>query len=123
MAVALWSIWLTRNGLVFNGKVVKINDILFNTKMRTLLWLRVLQEKVLLRDDVWWDDPISCCMCTNDLASETLWQLPICGSMKLNVDGTASAWNSVQLFRHTKVDWLRRLYTLSVYTRKILSLC
>ncbi|KAK5834313.1 hypothetical protein PVK06_018190 [Gossypium arboreum] len=39
-AAACWTIWIARNGLVFEGRRVKMENLVFQTKMRALLWIR-----------------------------------------------------------------------------------
>ncbi|KAL4378133.1 hypothetical protein GQ457_02G023930 [Hibiscus cannabinus] len=58
--------------------------------MRAMVWLKSIREKVLLKENVWWKDHVSCCMSTSGFHFEIPWQLLICGSMKFNVDGAAS---------------------------------
>ncbi|KAL4323810.1 hypothetical protein GQ457_11G023430 [Hibiscus cannabinus] len=60
MASALWSIWLARNDMVFNGKVSTVKDILFYTKLRALMWVKTIQNSVLFNEARWWTNPCSC---------------------------------------------------------------
>ncbi|KAL4272005.1 hypothetical protein GQ457_13G000990 [Hibiscus cannabinus] len=58
--------------------------------MRALLWLKTLREKVLLKENIWWENLSSCRMSTSGFHFEIPWQLPICSSMKFNVDEVTS---------------------------------
>ncbi|MFQ6627827.1 hypothetical protein Gotur_007672 [Gossypium turneri] len=35
-----WAVWLARNGLVFEIKMMTMETLIFQSKMRALLWLR-----------------------------------------------------------------------------------
>ncbi|KAL4384698.1 hypothetical protein GQ457_15G025740 [Hibiscus cannabinus] len=87
LAAALWSLWLARNERVFRNLSKNQKDLLVFTKMRALIWIKALNEKILLKDDFWWDDPIASLGPSN---SELLqdWIPPESGCMKFNVDGS-----------------------------------
>ncbi|KAK8674576.1 hypothetical protein V6N13_032685 [Hibiscus sabdariffa] len=60
VALALWSIWLMRNDVVFNGKADIVNDIMFFSKLRALMWIKVTPSIVLCGEAKWWFDPRGC---------------------------------------------------------------
>ncbi|MBA0692313.1 hypothetical protein Goari_009884, partial [Gossypium aridum] len=41
IAAACWSVWLARNEMVFERKVLSMDTLIFHSKMRALLWVRV----------------------------------------------------------------------------------
>ncbi|KAK8626682.1 hypothetical protein V6N13_134315 [Hibiscus sabdariffa] len=63
VASALWSIWLTRNDVVSNVKVVVVNDILLFSKLRALMWIKVTPSSIMLcGEEKWWSDLRGCFM-------------------------------------------------------------
>ncbi|KAL4291764.1 hypothetical protein GQ457_14G013690 [Hibiscus cannabinus] len=60
-------------------------DLLVFTKIRALIWIKALNEKILLKEDSWWDDPIASLGPSNsELAQD--WIPPDSGCLKFNVD-------------------------------------
>ncbi|KAK9017179.1 hypothetical protein V6N11_079661 [Hibiscus sabdariffa] len=56
---ALWSIWLARCEMLFNGKLISVNELLFLSKLRALFWLNVGKEDWNFDLEVWWQNPSS----------------------------------------------------------------
>ncbi|KAL4297768.1 hypothetical protein GQ457_12G027450 [Hibiscus cannabinus] len=54
---AVWSIWMARNDKIFNGKSVRVEDLLFHSKLRALVWLNATKGDSLGDFDGWWDNP------------------------------------------------------------------
>ncbi|KAA3463550.1 Retrovirus-related Pol polyprotein LINE-1 [Gossypium australe] len=48
IATACWTIWLVRNGLVFDGRRVHMENLVFQTKIRELLWIRSVHNEIML---------------------------------------------------------------------------
>ncbi|TYI18552.1 hypothetical protein ES332_A07G099100v1 [Gossypium tomentosum] len=48
IATACWTIWLARNGLVFDRKRVCMENLVFQSKMKALLWIRSIHDEVML---------------------------------------------------------------------------
>lgn len=48
ITVASWIIWLARNESVFNRKLITMESLVFNAKMRALLWVRAAYDKLMV---------------------------------------------------------------------------
>ncbi|KAL4309434.1 hypothetical protein GQ457_01G012280 [Hibiscus cannabinus] len=57
IAAAKWSLWLARNERVFMAKSFSIKDLIFYAKMRALIWIKAVNESVLLSEKNWWNSP------------------------------------------------------------------
>ncbi|GMJ01694.1 hypothetical protein HRI_003838600 [Hibiscus trionum] len=88
----LWSIWLARNALMFQDKILPIGGIFFLIQLRSFHWTRIRFDKVDIREAAWWECPL---LCVNDAAGgqsirgAVAWVLPWKGMWKFNVDGAA----------------------------------
>ncbi|KAK8693970.1 hypothetical protein V6N13_071536 [Hibiscus sabdariffa] len=60
VASALWSIWLAQNELVFNDKFMTVSDILFCSKLRALMWIKVDVKASFSNELEWWINPSGC---------------------------------------------------------------
>ncbi|TYH19981.1 hypothetical protein ES288_A05G395600v1 [Gossypium darwinii] len=50
---ACWTIWLARNGLVFYGRKVHMENLVFQSKMRALLWIRLVHNEIMMQENFW----------------------------------------------------------------------
>ncbi|KAE8725928.1 hypothetical protein F3Y22_tig00008013pilonHSYRG00240 [Hibiscus syriacus] len=83
-AAALWGIWLARNELIFENKSTSLKDLPFCVKMRAFLWIRAVNESLILVEADWWNDPTGCLAINPPCLA---WNPPAAGSLKFNVDG------------------------------------
>ncbi|KAH1120714.1 hypothetical protein J1N35_003874 [Gossypium stocksii] len=60
VAAACWSTWLARNKLVFDHKSTSMNDLVFQSKLRALLWVRAVNEDFRVEERLWWICPSRC---------------------------------------------------------------
>ncbi|XP_017624599.1 uncharacterized protein LOC108468219 [Gossypium arboreum] len=60
IAAACWTIWFARNGLIFDNRRVCMENLMFLTKMRALLWIRSIHDEIMLKEDIWWISPLRC---------------------------------------------------------------
>ncbi|XP_017604437.1 uncharacterized protein LOC108451233 [Gossypium arboreum] len=90
IAAACWTIWIARNGLVFDGRRVNMANLVFQSKMRALLWIRSNHNEIMLQEKFWWLAPQRCCVVSHKSnAVVSFWRLPPCGWLKFNVCGIA----------------------------------
>ncbi|MFQ6627826.1 hypothetical protein Gotur_007672 [Gossypium turneri] len=54
ISAACWAVWLARNGLVFEIKMMTMETLIFQSKMRALLWLRTVYDDLLMQESYWW---------------------------------------------------------------------
>ncbi|KAH1096517.1 hypothetical protein J1N35_013438 [Gossypium stocksii] len=90
IAAACWTIWIARNGLVFDGRKVNMINLVFQSKMRALLWVKSNQKDFMLQEKFWWIAPQRCHevhLKSNSVAS--FWRPPPCRWLKFNVCGIA----------------------------------
>ncbi|KAK8658944.1 hypothetical protein V6N13_029163 [Hibiscus sabdariffa] len=57
VAAALWSIWLMRNEKIYDNKYAIVKDLLFNTKMRALVWVNASKTSSIENVAAWWESP------------------------------------------------------------------
>ncbi|KAK5840747.1 hypothetical protein PVK06_009650 [Gossypium arboreum] len=58
MTVACWSIWLARNELVFDSKCPSMNVLVFQSKLRALIWVKIVKDDLRGEERLWWFCPI-----------------------------------------------------------------
>ncbi|MBA0669505.1 hypothetical protein Goklo_000047, partial [Gossypium klotzschianum] len=46
--------WLARNGLLFERKMMTMENLIFQSKMRALLWIRFVYDDLLMQESYWW---------------------------------------------------------------------
>ncbi|MBA0764641.1 hypothetical protein Gotri_013968, partial [Gossypium trilobum] len=90
ISTACWTIWLARNGLVFESRRVSMENLIFQSKMRALLWIRSIYNEVMLQDNFWWICLNKCRIDTiiSNSAASFLRPTPH-GWLKFNVCGVA----------------------------------
>ncbi|KAH1063682.1 hypothetical protein J1N35_028669 [Gossypium stocksii] len=90
IAIACGTMWLARNGLVFDGRRVHMENLVFQSKMTALLWIRSVHDEIMLQENFWWISPQRCRVVSyisKPVAS--FWRpLPL-GWLKFNVCGIA----------------------------------
>ncbi|TYH21186.1 hypothetical protein ES288_A04G023000v1 [Gossypium darwinii] len=57
---ACWTVWLARNELIFDKKRVYMENLVYQSKMRALLWIRSIHEEIFLKENLWWISPLRC---------------------------------------------------------------
>ncbi|KAB2065218.1 hypothetical protein ERO13_A09G072500v2 [Gossypium hirsutum] len=58
VTAACWSIWLVRNELVFDRKSPSMNGLVFQSKLRALMWVRAIHNELCVEEKLWWFCPI-----------------------------------------------------------------
>ncbi|TYI31182.1 hypothetical protein ES332_A05G435900v1 [Gossypium tomentosum] len=84
IAAAVWSIWLARNEMVFDNKVLTMDTLVFHAKMRALLWSRAAFDECRFHERLWWFCMYKCCLSKSDPGG---WCFPPHGWFKFNVSG------------------------------------
>ncbi|XWS30084.1 hypothetical protein CRYUN_Cryun24cG0088000 [Craigia yunnanensis] len=87
----IWSIWLMRNDMIFNGKVSNVRQIIDTISLRIALWFNAK-----------WPDSVNSILdvvkCSNNTMISpkfrvakkvSLWKVPPLDSLKFNMDGSA----------------------------------
>ncbi|KAG8493932.1 hypothetical protein CXB51_011284 [Gossypium anomalum] len=90
MAASYWSIWLVRNEIVFENKVLSMATLIFHTKMRALLWgllQRATFDECMIQERLWWFCPYKCKISKSGSRG---WCSPSHGWLIFNVSGIAS---------------------------------
>ncbi|MBA0717643.1 hypothetical protein Golax_005441 [Gossypium laxum] len=54
IAASCWSVWLARNEMVFERKVLSMDTLIFHSKMRALLWVRAVFSECMVQERLWW---------------------------------------------------------------------
>ncbi|KAH1084275.1 hypothetical protein J1N35_024036 [Gossypium stocksii] len=87
IAASCWSIWLARNEMVFDKKIVTMDALIFHSKMRAFLWARAAVEECRFQERLWWFCLNKCNFSASGLRG---WSFPPKGVLKFNVCGIAS---------------------------------
>ncbi|KAG4202690.1 hypothetical protein ERO13_A05G352433v2 [Gossypium hirsutum] len=88
IAAACWTIWLARNGLVFYGRKVHMENLVFQSKMRALLWIRLVHNEIMMQENFWWIFPQRSRVVPNKSKYvASFWRPPPLGWLKFNVCG------------------------------------
>lgn len=58
VTVACWSVWLAWNELVFDSKCPSMNGLVFQSKLRALMWVKAVQDVLSVEERFWWICPI-----------------------------------------------------------------
>ncbi|TYH87967.1 hypothetical protein ES332_D01G154800v1 [Gossypium tomentosum] len=83
IAATCWSVWLARNEMVFERKVLSMDKLIFHSKMRALLWVRAAFDECMLQERLWW---LSSSKWRFDSKPVTLgWRYPPHGWLKFNI--------------------------------------
>ncbi|MFQ6652468.1 hypothetical protein Gotur_024315 [Gossypium turneri] len=53
ISTAYWTVWLVRNGLLFERKMMTMETLIFQSKMRALLWIRSVYDGLLMQESSW----------------------------------------------------------------------
>lgn len=57
IAIACWFVWLAMSELVFDKKVISMDTLIFHSKMRALLSVRVAFYECMVQESLWWIRP------------------------------------------------------------------
>ena len=87
----IWSIWLLRNDLVFNGKVFDFQQTIDIVKFRIASWFKAKWPNCpnTLLDVVRFPNTIQVSVAAKNVKKVSLWSTPPLGVLKFNVDGSA----------------------------------
>ncbi|KAK5795591.1 hypothetical protein PVK06_036861 [Gossypium arboreum] len=88
ISTACWSIWLVRNEMVFNQKMKPMDTMIFHSKMKATMWVRVVHNEVILTECSWWFCPLKCRSHNKTYKGlEMSWWFPPRGWLKFKVCG------------------------------------
>lgn len=59
-AAAAWTLWLTRNEMIFQDKQTSITDVLFLVKLRSYQWILAVDDSIQIQENLWWECPTKC---------------------------------------------------------------
>lgn len=91
ISTACWTVWLVRNGLVFERKMMTMETLIFQSKMRALLWIRSVYDGLLMQESSWRICSNRCGIDTiKSRSSSSIWCPPSEGCLKFNVCGIAN---------------------------------
>ena len=87
----IWSIWLLRNDMVFNGKDFDFMKIIDTIKFRLAIWLKAKWPDCpnTILDVVRLSNAIQVPIKVNNVKKAIIWKCPPLDSLKFNVDGSA----------------------------------
>ncbi|TYI74270.1 hypothetical protein E1A91_D07G187900v1, partial [Gossypium mustelinum] len=57
ISAACWSGWISRNEKVFKGKTTTLDSLIYQTKLRSFVWARVVYEECIFTKSDWWGLP------------------------------------------------------------------
>ncbi|KAK8623632.1 hypothetical protein V6N13_064999 [Hibiscus sabdariffa] len=86
IAAATWSLWLARNDMVFHGKSISSMELLFQAKLRVLIFIKAKNKDLVLIDGDWCTHPKMSLASSSNVV--TKWSSPDEGAIKFNVDGS-----------------------------------
>ena len=88
----LWTIWITRNDSVFNGKKWKGEEVVFLCKLRAFHWINAMEKSEGVGEEGWWSKPWASEKCSKIVNPGRLigWVCPQENILKFNVDGAVS---------------------------------
>ena len=86
----IWSIWLLRNDMVFNGKVLDLRQLINTIKLRIAFWFKAKWPECedSLMDVVRFPNVIKAPLKVKSAKEVILWKNPLLDSLKFNVDGS-----------------------------------
>ncbi|KAH1057961.1 hypothetical protein J1N35_036026 [Gossypium stocksii] len=87
IAASCCSIWLARNEIVFENKVLSMDTLIFHFKMMVLLWVRTAFDECRIQERLWWFCPYKCSF---PKSVSRGWCYPLHGWLKFNIRGIAS---------------------------------
>lgn len=86
IAAACWSLWIARNEEVFSRKLTTMGSILFQSKLRSLLWVRSVHNELMVSESSWCFCPLKCRSNSKGLKDVVLgWRFLPKGCLKFNV--------------------------------------
>ncbi|XVF16308.1 hypothetical protein REPUB_Repub10bG0020100 [Reevesia pubescens] len=66
------------------------DEVLFLVKLRSLHWIKVVDDNNLFLESLWWTNPLACSSCatSKSIRLSRVWSPPSSGFLKFNVDGS-----------------------------------
>ncbi|KAL4346749.1 hypothetical protein GQ457_17G015740 [Hibiscus cannabinus] len=89
----IWSLWLHRNDIIFQGKTIDVAQLFFSVKTRAAWWWKALSADSNIHLDSLICDPSLASLKAYAYPSShaiVVWTPPPCGFLKFNVDGACS---------------------------------
>ncbi|KAH1130478.1 hypothetical protein J1N35_001856 [Gossypium stocksii] len=87
IVASYWSIWLARNEMVFERKVLLMYMLIFHSKMKILLWVRAAFDECMVQERLWW---FCLYKCRFSKSGPWGWSYPPKGWLKFNVSSIVS---------------------------------
>ncbi|KAG8480022.1 hypothetical protein CXB51_025172 [Gossypium anomalum] len=85
------SMWIARNEIVFEIKVMTMEALIFQSKMRAILWIRDVYDELMVQESFWWIFPNKCRFDTiKTRSSSSIWHPSPQGCLKFNICGIAN---------------------------------
>ncbi|MBA0574715.1 hypothetical protein Golob_006999, partial [Gossypium lobatum] len=57
ISATCWLGWISRNEKVFKGKTTTLDSLIYQTKLRSFVWARVVYEECIFTKSDWWGWP------------------------------------------------------------------
>ncbi|KAK8289309.1 hypothetical protein V6Z11_D07G181200, partial [Gossypium hirsutum] len=90
ISAACWSGWISRNEKVFKGKTTTLDSLIYQTKLRSFVWARVVYEECIFTKSDWWGLPRKSSLVKRVGNVRIMdWEPPPCGWLKFNVAGVS----------------------------------
>ncbi|TYH78084.1 hypothetical protein ES332_D04G200700v1 [Gossypium tomentosum] len=88
---ACWTVWLARNGMVFERRMMTMENLIFQSNMRVLLWIRSVYDELMLQENFWWICPNRCRIDSiKSKPAALIWCPPPHGCLNVNICGIAN---------------------------------
>ncbi|KAH1113505.1 hypothetical protein J1N35_006883 [Gossypium stocksii] len=82
--------WISRNEKAFEGKVITLDSLIYQTKLRLFVWATVVCEECIFTESDWWGWPRKSSLVKRVGNVRIMdWEPPPCGWMKFNVAGVS----------------------------------
>lgn len=59
-SAVIWTIWFTRNSLIFKGKKLELSETVEQVKLKSWLWISATKSQMLYPVSCWFNNPRGC---------------------------------------------------------------